>query len=960
MGRVMNLFALSGLLTGISSLAFGYFVYWKGTHRPLNRLWFIFTVSVAVWGFGGMWIALAPTPTQALWAWRLALAFGVFWIPIFFHHFVRTFCNLPGRAFLIFTYATGIAVFPLCFTNLFFSDVRFAFSSFYYSLPGAIFPLFTLWWVLLVVYSHFLLYKMHRLTLGLRRRQIEYFFLATAIGYAGGFLGFLPIFGVDLYPYGNFAIVLYPMIMAYAIVQYRLMDIAVVVNKGLAYGLVLVLILIPMYLAIFFTQHITFYAIPLLLASFLVFVCGAWVVGSNPAAVTNRTFGLLTLGICIWLVSMSMLYSATNDDEATFWGKCIYLGIVYIPAFVYHFCVRLHRPTDNKLILVNYLLGTAFLCTLATPYLVNGHYSYFWGLYPKAGLLHPLLLVYFFSVSGLALRQLYLSSETSGAIVSHKVPRTIFWAFVVGYVASIDFIPSYGLAIYPIGYLMLVLWVTIVSYAVVKHQLLDISISLKPKLLITARALTVITGCYFGILLLLHLFTGGLPYLLAGILVGTFSVFAGSFVYLQKRMEKEVKKILFRESHDAYETLMAFSQSLVTILDLRSLTGEIVRTLVHVLGAKTASLYLRNQEKGVYVLSTSVGQEADGLQDLSFRKEDALLRHLLHVQSIVVREELEIRDEARGTDPILGVLKAMEAEACIPLVNKGSLIGFCNLGRCTNLKMSSGEDLHLLTTLGRNAAIALDNALLYEDLKRSQKLIQRADRLRSLETIAGGFAHEIRNPLTSIKTFIQLAPSRRDDPEFMGEFSLVVQDDVSRIERLIEEILHYARYMEPKLSEEDLNEIVMSSLPFVEVQANQKGISITHDLAPNLPRMLLDRQQMRQVLMNLFLNAMDAITKAKSQIAVKTRLLTKPTGDEWVHIEIADTGCGISADDLEHIFDPFYTTKHESAEREGTGLGLVIVHQIIQEHGGHVEVESQVGRGTKFLINLPVNPDSSR
>src|SRR5215472_6771745 len=287
----MNLFALSGLLTGLSSLAFGYFVYWKGAHRPLNRLWFIFTVSVAVWGFGGMWIALASTPNQALWAWRLAFACGVVWIPIFFHHFVRTFCNLPGRAFMFFAYATGIAVFPLCFTNLFFSDVRFAFSSFYFSLPGAIFPLFTVWWVMMVVYSHYLLYKMHRVTLGLRRRQIEYFFLATAIGYAGGSLDYLPIFGVDLYPYGNFAIVLYPMIMTYAIVQYRLMDIAVVVNKGLVYGFVLLLVLIPMYLAILFTQTFTIHVIPLLLASSLAFACGAWVVSSNPVAVTNRTFG---------------------------------------------------------------------------------------------------------------------------------------------------------------------------------------------------------------------------------------------------------------------------------------------------------------------------------------------------------------------------------------------------------------------------------------------------------------------------------------------------------------------------------------------------------------------------------------------------------------------------------------------------------------------------------------------
>jgi two-component system, NtrC family, sensor kinase len=951
----MNPFALSGLLTGISSLAFGYFVYWKGNHRPLNRLWFIFTVSVAVWGFGGMWIATAPTPNQALWAWRLAFACGVIWIPILFHHFVHTFCKLPGRASLILAYATGIAVFPLCFTNLFFSGVRLAFSSFYYTLPGAIFPLFTVWWVTLVVYSHYQLYRMHRITTGQKRSQIQYFFLATAIGYAGGSLDFLPIFGFDLYPFGNFAIVLYPMIMTYAIVQYRLMDIAVVANKGLAYGLMLVLIPIPMYLAIFFNQHITIYAVPLLLASFFVFVCGALVVSSNPAAVTNRTFGLLSLGACIWLVSMSMLYSSTGDDEATFWGKCIYVGIVYIPALVYHFCVRLRRHAGDKLIFPNYLLGTAFLCLIPTSYLVNGHYSYFWGLYPKAGVVHPLFLVYFFSVGWLALRQLYPCVEPTGAMVPPKEPKNIFWAFVVGYGAAGDFIPSYGFALYPIGYLLMVFWASMVSYAFVKHQLLDISIVLKPKVLITAEALAFITSCYIGIFLLIRLFTGELQYLLAGFIVATFSVFAGSFVYLQKRMEREVRKTLFRESHDASETLMAFSKSLVTILDLKSLTGEIVHTLVQVLGAKTASLYLRDLERGVYVLSTSVGKESKGLQGLSFRKEDALPQYLMHVQSIVVREEVENRADIGVTDPLLSVLKAMEAEACIPLVNKGYLIGFCNVGSCINLKMYSGEDLHLLTTLGHNAAIALDNALLYEDLKRSQKLIRRADRLRSLETIAGGFAHEIRNPLTSIKTFIQLAPSRREDADFMAEFGSVVHEDVLRIERLIEEILDYSRYMEPKLGEEDLNEIVMSCLLFIDVQAYRKGISITNDLAQDLPRMLLDRQQIRQVLMNLLLNAMDAITNAEGRIIVKTHRLTKPTGDVWVQIEIADTGCGISAENLEHIFDPFYTTKHESADREGTGLGLVIVHQIIQEHGGHVEVESQVSRGTTFFINLPTN-----
>ena len=191
----------------------------------------------------------------------------------------------------------------------------------------------------------------------------------------------------------------------------------------------------------------------------------------------------------------------------------------------------------------------------------------------------------------------------------------------------------------------------------------------------------------------------------------------------------------------------------------------------------------------------------------------------------------------------------------------------------------------------------------------------------------------------------------------MDEFSSVVKDDVLRIERLIHEILGYARYMEPKLGQENINEIVMGCILFLQVKAEQQGIRITHDLADNLPHMLLDRQQIKQVLLNLFLNAMDAITAPGGRISVRTYLLSKPNRGVWVHIEVADNGCGISPGDLEHIFDPFYTTKHKSEEHEGTGLGLVIVHQIIEQHCGHVEVESQEGRGTTFVISLPLNPD---
>jgi signal transduction histidine kinase len=702
----MSPFALSGLLTCITSLAFGCFVYLKDKTRLLNRLWFVFTISVAAWGLGGLAIGLAADPATSLWAWRLAFAGGVVWIPILFYHFVCVFGELERTRLLRINYVTGLCLFPLFFTDLMFPTVRLAFPAFYYSRPGLLFPAFFLWWVGLVVFAHYELLKEHNRVSGQRRNQIRYFFLATAVGYSGGSLDYLPIFGMDIYPYGNFAVVLYPAIMTYPILRYRLMDITVAMEKGIMFLLLATIVAVPSY--------------PVMLVL-----------------------------------------------QKAYFGQ------------------------------------------------VSGSFS--------------LALLCLFTLIVLAVSR--VKAETQSAVV----------------------------------------------------------------------------------------------------------------------------RTLFKARYDMYETLSAFSQALVTILDLRSLTEEIVRTLTNVIGIRTVSLYLFDQEKDLYVLAASHGLGPDQVRAMKRGAGEGLPYHLERSREILVREELE-KAAAPETRAIVTTLAEMRSEVCIPLVNKDRLIGFCNLGARRDAGMYSAEDLNLLTTLARNAAIALDNARLYEDLRRSQILMQRTDRLRSLETVAGGFAHEVRNPLTSIKTFVQLAPMRTDDQEFMGAFSKVVAEDVSRIERLIQEILDYARYMEPKFSEEDLNDIAASCLYFVEVKAESKAIAIEKRLAGDLPTVLLDRQQIKQVLLNLFLNAMEAMPERGGRLSVRTHRLSKPNGEAWVQIEVADTGTGIAAKDLEHIFDPFYTTKHESGEREGTGLGLSIVHQIVQEHHGYIEVESTAGRGTTFFVNLPADP----
>jgi signal transduction histidine kinase len=238
-----------------------------------------------------------------------------------------------------------------------------------------------------------------------------------------------------------------------------------------------------------------------------------------------------------------------------------------------------------------------------------------------------------------------------------------------------------------------------------------------------------------------------------------------------------------------------------------------------------------------------------------------------------------------------------------------------------------------------------------KELKESQNTLRRADRLSSLGLLTAGLAHEIRNPLVAIRTFTQLLPERYDDAEFREGFQGLALKEVDRICGLINDLLSFARPSRPNVAEESINDVIDGIARILETEAKEKGVEITKDFALNLPRVWIDREQMKQVFMNLILNAIQAMGEGGS-LFISTRLTSRnDTGNsgQFVQVEVRDTGVGIPPENIDHIFDPFFTSKEE-----GSGLGLSISHQIVQEHGGYVTVESKVGVGTTFLINLPI------
>ncbi len=955
----MSLFSIASLLACLSCYSLGCLVFLKDRTAHLNQSFGLISLLAGTWTAFPFIVSLPESSEVALTAGRAIYLFAPF-VPTAFAYFVLVLLGIDTqrRERVVLTLMLICsAVFALsAFHPVFIEGVNRQ-DQLYAPVAGPLYLPFTLFFALGCGYAFYKCFIYYRRSSGARRNQLRYVLTSFAFAYSAGFLHFsAAIVGFEPFPH-DFLLIVFAGVISYAIARHRLMDITVVVHKGVAYALLLSSILLPVYVAVLISQRATPFSVPPLLAGSLILASGLWIVLKNPRVTTNVTFGLLCLSAAGWLFGFFMIYSTDNQAVALLWGKLLHIGIIFVPAFFYHFCVsflNISQPTRS--IWFCYAASSAFLLLLPTDFLISGQYQYFWGFYPKAGILHPAFLAYFVGIGTFSLYRLYKGYKSKDESDHAEATRIkfVFWSFLLGYASAVDFTQNYGVEFYPGGFVFASLWVLLVTYAIAKYQLLDISLIFsRAKLIPYVQGLTIFLSFYLLTLFLIRVFTGSTRYLLAAILLASFVICAELLVNIQRRMERAVGKALFREKHDAYETLSAFSNDLVTILDLNNLNDRFLGVLSRVLNIQAVSLFLLDKEKQVYALASAQGVEQEAINSIRLSSSHPLTRKLALTKAPVVREELEqtkpVGDEAVET------LKSMHSEACIPLVNKERLVGFCNLGPRARHAMYSTDDLELLTTLAQNAAIALDNAMLYEDVKNSQLLMRRTDRLRSLETIAGGFAHEIRNPLTSIKTFIQLAPERKDDPEFISGFSRVVNDDVHRIERLIEEILDYARYMKPKLTLEDVNDIVSSCLYFVQVKADSLGIGIERELAPRLPYVMLDRQQIKQVLLNLLLNALDAMKEAGGQLTIRTHQLVKGKGREWVQIEVTDSGPGIDQTNLEHIFDPFYTTKHESGEREGTGLGLAIVHQIVQEHHGTIEVSSQTGRGTTFFVNLPAS-----
>ena len=240
------------------------------------------------------------------------------------------------------------------------------------------------------------------------------------------------------------------------------------------------------------------------------------------------------------------------------------------------------------------------------------------------------------------------------------------------------------------------------------------------------------------------------------------------------------------------------------------------------------------------------------------------------------------------------------------------------------------------------------------ELKNLKQQLLQSEKLAVIGQLAAGVAHEINNPLNGIITYIHLMLKKLEEnkiePETWKRNLKLIERETLRIARLVKNLLNLSRKSEPNLRPLSPKQLIEETLLLLEDQFIIKEINLVRDFAEGLPNILGDFSQLQQVVINLLLNAIQAVDK-KGTVQIKLHAEGAKGSECFVHLHIWDNGVGIPAEDLEKVFDPFYSTK--SGKKEGVGLGLSIAKQIIDAHRGRITIHSEVGKGTNVKVRLP-------
>ncbi|MBK6513829.1 MAG: two-component system sensor protein [Polyangiaceae bacterium] len=555
---------------------------------------------------------------------------------------------------------------------------------------------------------------------------------------------------------------------------------------------------------------------------------------------------------------------------------------------------------------------------------------------------------------------LYELGQRGANSTSRATQRRVRFLVVIGAFAGLatiaDFLWYLGLRTPPVGAVLSIVFVFALSQALESERLLDLS-EMLGRLMVAAAVAFLIAFIFYVLLTVVGTFN---TMYLNAVLAATVVLVV--YEPLVARVEEQIRRFFFRERFDLEGALADARRRLVHTLEVPEMAALVMAALERSRRVTSAALYLRDQEGTGFDQIGTFGEGGPPRIEVATAR---MLLERLELGTVMLEEvESEVRERQRAGGRFEGGEAIMTAAEVLGTLRTGILIA---------IRDEQREIVGLLVLADRRVrdAISLEEIALVEQLatqigivianSRSYQQMKERDRLALLGQMAAGLAHEIRNPLGAIKGAAQLladpVPPGQDDGS-TREFIGIILEEVDRLNRVVGSMLDLARPGDQSVVPVDVNGVARRTLQVLSAERTQPEVEVQLTLAADLPRVAIDPEQLRQVLMNLIKNGLQAVGQ-RGKVNVSTRVRfgrgtrSGKDGDAFVEITVADTGPGISSKTLDKLFLPFFTTKEK-----GTGLGLAISQRIVQSAGGRIEVRSYEGKGTTFTVVLPAVIDA--
>ena len=431
-------------------------------------------------------------------------------------------------------------------------------------------------------------------------------------------------------------------------------------------------------------------------------------------------------------------------------------------------------------------------------------------------------------------------------------------------------------------------------------------------------------------------------------------------------IEKKYEEVneLNIELNQKIKQLLAIQETgkaIVSVLELNPLLTVIMNILSNVCQINRAIIMLVNEEERCLEYIYAVGFDGEVPEEIkNYRVPLRRLSNILARVADTGRPEYipEVKSSSLRKENIILTYGNPISVYVVPLITRSKVIGVI----ATDAVAEEGvpkETRETLEIFAPQIAIAIENARLYcklqeqmEELKRSHALLSRAEKFSFLGNLAARLAHEIKNPMTAIGTFLQMLPQKFNDEEFRTNFYKIAMEETTRVNNLITELLDLINTRESHFELNNLHDLIDKMIFLISPQSKAKDIGIVRNFDSSIGEVKMDSEKMKQVILNLLSNAVD-FTPEGGRIEISTAKESMNGSKESIRIEIKDNGIGIHQSMMNKIFDPYFTTKHKSNMHNGTGLGLFIAHQNVQDHNGTIEVRSEVDKGATFILTLP-------